>query len=151
LCSKPMKIKETRNWTIQTSPWLLWVRQHVLCNLQDGLHQWTYLKDYRPTKRPQQNLPASQPVAQTQSDNQQFLSMFSMTLDRVDEEDGRGNRRGKKQQAEKKTSDEGNDGNNNSNKKKGKKQACFICDEERHFAEKIPAAKPSSSSKAKGR
>ncbi len=53
-----------------------------------------------------------------------FASTFSMTLDMVDEGDGKGKQMGKKQTEGKKTSDEGNDGtNDNSNKKKDKKHA----------------------------
>ncbi len=65
-----------------------------------------------------------------------FASTFSTTLDRVDEGEGQGKRRGKQQPGGKKTPETNNkdkDGITNT-PKKDKRRACFICDEEGHFA-----------------
>ncbi len=71
-----------------------------------------------------------------------------MMLDRVDEGDGRGKRKGRKQQGGKKTVDENNDGtNNNSNKKKDKKHTCFISDKEGHFTNECPQQKQAAAAK----
>jgi hypothetical protein len=76
------------------------------------------------------------------------VSTFSTMLDRVDEGDGTGKRKGKKQQGGKKMLDENNDGtNNNSNKKDDKKRTCFMCDEEGHFANKCPQQKKARAAK----
>ncbi len=77
-----------------------------------------------------------------------FASTFSTTLDRVDEGDGRGRRKGKKQQGEKKRTDKNTDGTSNKgNRNKDKRRACFICDEEGHFANECPQRKQAAAVK----
>jgi hypothetical protein len=71
-----------------------------------------------------------------------------MMLDRLDEVDSRGKRKGKKQQGGKKMADENNDGtNNNSNKKKDKKCTCFISDKEGHCTNECPQQKQAAAAK----